>query len=186
MATPLTKVITNPTTPDPLTCCWMCLCWFPPSAWVTPLHLHLITLWARESSQSSRAKVTSSDSHSEVSYSPGAEVEYLNLSELQEGTSFQCSNSTQLNSTELNSTQLKWRNMIRCVPPGNMISPPAANLIVRNQKKYEAAGVSQFIREREGVYCSILAHCHSAGCHYQVTRDCFSTKSPTFCLSWII
>ena len=81
---------------------------------------------------------------------------------------------------------VKWRNMIRCVPPGNMISPPAANLIVRNQKKYEAAGVSQFIREREGVYCSILAHCHSAGCHYQVTRDCFSTKSPTFCLSWII
>ena len=76
--------------------------------------------------------------------------------------------------------------MIRCVPPGNMISPPAANLIVRNQKKYEAAGVSQFIREREGVYCSILAHSHSAGCHYQVTRDCFSTKSPTFCLSWII
>ena len=76
--------------------------------------------------------------------------------------------------------------MIRCVPPGNMISPPAANLIVGNQKKYEAAGVSQFIREREGVYCSILAHCHSAGCHYQVTRDCFSTKSPTFCLSWII
>ena len=81
---------------------------------------------------------------------------------------------------------VKWRNMIRCVPPGNMISPPAANLIVRNQKKYEAAGVSQFIRERQGVYCSILAHCHSAGCHYQVTRDCFSTKSPTFCLSWII
>ena len=76
--------------------------------------------------------------------------------------------------------------MIRCVPPGNMISPPAANLIVRNQKKYEAAGVSQFIREREGVYCSILAHSHSAGCHYQVTRDCFSTKSPIFCLSWII
>ena len=81
---------------------------------------------------------------------------------------------------------VKWRNMIRCVPPGNMISPPAANLIVGNQKKYEAAGVSQFIREREGEYCSILAHCHSAGCHYQVTRDCFSTKSPTFCLSWII
>ena len=81
---------------------------------------------------------------------------------------------------------VKWRNMIRCVPPGNMISPPAANLIVGNQKKYEAAGVSQFIRDREGVYCSILAHCHSAGCHYQVTRDCFSTKSPTFCLSWII
>ena len=79
-----------------------------------------------------------------------------------------------------------WRNMVRCVPPGNMISPPAGNLIVRNQKKYEAAGVSQFIREREGVYCSILAHCHSAGCHYQVTRDCFSTKSPTLCLSCII
>ena len=96
MATPLTKVITNPTTPDPLTCCWMCLCWFPPSAWVTPLHLHLITLWARESSQSSRAKVTSSDSHREICNSPGAEVKYLNaMSELQKGTSVHCSNSTQ-------------------------------------------------------------------------------------------
>ena len=72
-----------------------CSHWIPPQlGYTTSPPLDWISLWARESSQSSRAKVTSSDSHSEVWYSPGAEVEYLILSELQEGTSFQCSNST--------------------------------------------------------------------------------------------
>ena len=102
--------LTGHPTPVPLTCCWVCPL-VSPLSWATPLHSHWITLWAWGSSQSSQAKVTSSDSHSEVSYSPGAEVEYLNLSELQEGTSFQCSNSTIKISTDFMSC--RW-HIIKC------------------------------------------------------------------------
>ena len=45
-----------------------------PLSWNTPLVLHQTTLWARGSSLSSQAKVTSGDSHCEIYHSPGAKV----------------------------------------------------------------------------------------------------------------
>ena len=58
-----------------------------------------------------------------------------------------------------------WRNMVRCVPPGNMISPPAANLIARNGEEIRGwSTVSQFIRVPAECIGGrfISAHCHSA------------------------
>ena len=75
-----------------------------------------------------------------------------------------------------------WRNMVRCVPPGNMISPPAANLIARNGEEIRGwSTVSQFIRvpAEWPLYIGTLSLCSATieGDHWS-QGTVFPSRSP--------
>ena len=85
-----------------------------------------------------------------------------------------------------------WRNMVRCVPPGNMISPPAANLIVRNGEEIRGCGRITVYQSRRRVYIGTLSLCSATieGDHWS-QGTVFGARSGTSChrrisFSWLL
>ena len=84
---PLTRVVSLDSLSPVLSLTGVCGSWQTPLSWSHHLSPHWTSLWARDSAQSSRARVTSSYSHCELSL-PSAGDQLSDLDHFVEGSEF--------------------------------------------------------------------------------------------------